>query len=426
MKTRKLVVILLSVILCFGLVACKKGEHRLLFVEGKAATCTEPGEKAHYHCTICEKDYSAEDSSEEIADVVIPALGHDFADPVSSRTVCTEPGTAEYTCRRCRTVETKELAAGEHLFRSYITEPTCVKEGQSYKVCLICGYSETETLPATGDHLFNTENVCTLCNLRCVPSEGLVYDEIHDNGLLVGYAVSCGAASGNIVVPYYHDSLPVLEIAENGFFEKELTGLVSYAPLRAIGDCAFKNCIRLPSFKLPDTLKSIGKEAFYSCATLTELSIPDSVQTLGGSAFSQCSNLKTLQIGAGLQGVGSDVFWNCASLSSIRVSKGNKALKSENDCLIERATDTLLLGGSGSAIPETVKVIGANAFFGRTELKKIVVPRSVVQICDYAFRDCTYLNELQYEGPQSAWEQIRKGTEWDLNTGEDFKVTFTE
>ncbi len=425
MHTKRLIAALLLGIFCVGAAACGGEEHEYVLVEGTDATCTEAGVCTHYHCNGCGKDFAYEDRTEELETVTIPPLGHDYSVPVTNRASCTEPGTVECVCRRCGNVERTQLAAGEHLFRSYITEPTCLKEGQSYRICLMCGYSEKVVLPATGKHEFNTQNVCTLCNLRCVPSAGLKYEMLYDNGMQVGYKVSCGRASGNIVVPYYYDSLPVLEVANDGFFGENITGFICYAPLRTIGDRAFMSCEKLPSFTFPDTLVRIGEEAFSSCASLTSISIPDSVTDMGRNAFYLCTKLQVLEIGAGLPVVESFDFWNCEMLSVIRVSEFNRNLKSEGNCLIDRETNTLLLGSSESQIPEGITVIGKNAFYGRRGLTKIVLPGTITQICDFAFCDCVYLNEIEFEGSQEAWDLIEKGTEWNYHTDSEFKVSCT-
>lgn len=428
MKRRRMIYFLAGIILAgsmgLGLSACGEEKHDFVYVPEEEASCTEEGTCAHYHCNICGKDFSFEGTYIEQSSLSTPPRGHEYSAPITTRKSCTEPGTVERTCKKCGYVEKTVLVAGEHVFRSYITDPTCIKDGQNYRVCLMCGFSKTEVIPATGVHVFGQDNVCTLCNLRCVPSEGLEYETVIDEGMQVGYRVKCGTAEGDIVIPYYYESLPVLEIAKEGFAEKPITGVVCYAPLRVIGERAFFNCRKLSSVNLPNTLETIGSEAFSSCIALTRISLPDSLKELGGSSFYQCEALKTLEVGAGLKDVGELDFWNCSYLSVINVSEENPYLRSEGNCLIKRDTDTLIVGGCESVIPGNVKVIGANAFLGRREIKKIVIPKSVTKICDFAFRDCLELREVQYAGTQSEWEQVEKGAEWSLHTSSEFHVTF--
>jgi len=68
--------------------------HKTSIVSGYAATCTTAGQKTYYTCT-CEKWFSDANATSEIsnkADVVIPALGHDWQ-PATT----TKPKTCQRT-----------------------------------------------------------------------------------------------------------------------------------------------------------------------------------------------------------------------------------------------------------------------------------------------------------------------------------------
>lgn len=242
---KKLIAALLIAGCCLPFAACKKEEHDLVLVEGRMPTCTEPGVRIHYHCAECGKDFAFDNQDISLSSVEIPALGHDFSLPVANRPSCTDAGKAERTCGRCGYVEETELPAGSHIFRSYTTAPTCIKPGRIFRVCIVCGETQTEVIPETGKHEFQENNVCKLCNLRCIPSEGLLFEAIVDRGIQVGYRVSRGTATGEIIVPYYYDALPVLEVKAEGFAESEITAFISYAPLRSIGAGAFRGCKQL-------------------------------------------------------------------------------------------------------------------------------------------------------------------------------------
>lgn len=71
-------------------------------VAAKAATCETAGNVAYYHCTVCEKNF-AEDGTTELADVTTPAKGHNYGDLIAAvAATCTQEGNiAYYHCVDC-------------------------------------------------------------------------------------------------------------------------------------------------------------------------------------------------------------------------------------------------------------------------------------------------------------------------------------
>ena len=145
---------------------------------------------------------------------------------------------------------------------------------------------------------------------------------------------------------------------------------------------------------IPDYVISIKDYAFAECTTLTSVVIPDSVQSVGEYAFSGCAGLSSIMIGRGLTSINNGVFFRCANLASITVSKENPVYHSMDNCLIETATNTLVLGSSNSIIPDGVTSIGAYAFYGRSGLTSITIPDSVTSIGYCAFENCTGLTRV--------------------------------
>ena len=68
------------------------GAHDLSYVAGTAATCTEAGEREHWHCGVCGKDFADEAAATELSDLVLPPLGHDYSYFTG---VCTRCGEQE-------------------------------------------------------------------------------------------------------------------------------------------------------------------------------------------------------------------------------------------------------------------------------------------------------------------------------------------
>ena len=77
-------------------------QHNAVFVAGTAATCTQPGAKAHWHCEGCGQNFSDEGCQNVLDSVVIPAEGHSLnrVDRVEPTTEA--DGNIEYwVCSKC-------------------------------------------------------------------------------------------------------------------------------------------------------------------------------------------------------------------------------------------------------------------------------------------------------------------------------------
>ena len=81
-----------------------------------------------------------------------------------------------------------------------------------------------------------------------------------------------------------------------------------------------------------------------------------------------------------------------ASIESIEVEEGNEYFHSKNNCLIETATKTLVLGCKNSIVPDdgSVEIIGEYAFNGCMNAKRIEIPEGVKEIHNMAFAYTDY------------------------------------
>lgn len=75
------------------------------------------------------------------------------------------------------------------------------------------------------------------------------------------------------------------------------------------------------------------------------------------------------------------------SIESIEVEDGNEYFHSKNNCLIETATKTLVLGCRNSIIPDdgSVEIIGEYAFNGCMGATRMEIPEGVKEIHNMAF-----------------------------------------
>lgn len=147
------------------------------------------------------------------------------------------------------------------------------------------------------------------------------------------------------------------------------------------------------TYSIPDGITSIEARAFNQNGWLRELTIPDTVTNIGGQAFYKCDSLRSVAIPASVVEIGINPFYGCQYLSSIVLSPDNPALAIMDGVLFSKADKRLVtfpckLSAESYNIPQGIKIIGAYAFSGCSDLQDISIPDSVVSIGESAFDEC--------------------------------------
>jgi len=169
-----------------------------------------------------------------------------------------------------------------------------------------------------------------------------------------------------------------------------------------IADEAFFLLWDLSAVNLPSSLRYIGDGAFCSCHGLRDVVIPEGVTHIGDTAFWLNDDLQSVTLPIGLQYIGYKAFDDSAFLAS--VANENTPLGYINGYIIgthsslvdaELPNDTVLIAenafeAAGDSLqsvmlPDSLRIIGDEAFINNRNLKNVTVPATVEYIGDYAF-----------------------------------------
>jgi len=266
-----------------------------------------------------------------------------------------------------------------------------------------------------------------------------------------------------------------------------LTGITIPNSVKSIDYNAFSNCASLKSIAIPNNVSYIGNEAFSNCDSLSEVILPDDIEDIGAGAFTKCPQLgvmlnaskttlyrgpgkwdsnKPYFIPNGVTKICKGAFTSDIPLSSILYGdsaktmagmfKSESSLKEFFECdlpitdffskdkgslyaemLINTPPDFLQQkiqyltqywegirlkykdyppieriiipksvreiddeafrdskGLKSIIIPNSVTRIGKNAFWNCISLEEVIIPDSVTHIEKEAFRDCTSLKSI--------------------------------
>ena len=187
----------------------------------------------------------------------------------------------------------------------------------------------------------------------------------------------------------------VSKIGESAFrYCTRLKGVTIPNSVTSIGTEAFFWCNGLRSITIPESVVSIGYQAFFWCDGLRSITIPESVVSIGTNAFQDCSGLTSIEIPESVTSIGDGAFSGCKGVTTVTVAEGNTVYHSENNCIIETGTNTLVSGCKNSIIPSYVTSIGNRIFYNCTGLTSITIPESVVSIGYGAFYNCSKLTQI--------------------------------
>ena len=200
------------------------------------------------------------------------------------------------------------------------------------------------------------------------------------------------------------DELKQRLVAENAPFS--FNELQYFTGLTGIEESAFMGTKNLNAIKFPPSITSIGDYAFSGCGLYANsdetIVIPEGVKRIGERAF-EANPFFKFNLPASVTEIYGNTFLHCPMLSQINVSSDNPVYENPlgRNSIVEKSTQTLIVGGRQTDIVDGVKKIGPYAFCGREfnwtvlENNEMVFPDSVEEIGKGAFYHCLGLKSIK-------------------------------
>lgn len=174
------------------------------------------------------------------------------------------------------------------------------------------------------------------------------------------------------------------KIAAQGFYaDQSLTTYQVADGITSIGEFAFARS-GLISVNIPNGVKTIGYGAFYHCDSLSKVTIPDSVTEIEAYAFDNTPYLTDFmeQSQSPYLIVGDGILLGYkGSSSDVLLPEGIKRIAP--NCFKDHAEIVSL------TLPDSLEVIGEDAFHGCSSLKSVSGGNGVKEIRDRAFMNCS-------------------------------------
>ena len=211
------------------------------------------------------------------------------------------------------------------------------------------------------------------------------YDVENGKASILAY----NGSSSAVVTPTTLGGYPVTKIESEAFAKcttlKSIT--ISYG-IESIGSYAFRDCKNLTSVSLPETLTEILTLAFLRCTNLSDINFPESLTKIGECAFSDCDQLSTIENNIIYIGTKDNPYLILQNQDyylensekfepHVKIHEGTKYI-SDSAFIITAQGD--MSEATSIIIPDSVKYIGDEAFYGCTMLETILFGSGVSYI----------------------------------------------
>lgn len=437
-KTFKLLIACLAIVMLTCLItACDFGGSRCrhdLVETYREEYCNERG-MVYYECSKCGF----------VSDDKIPPVGHDIEVIKGFEPTCTDSGyTDEQVCKRCgdTVVQSEEIPARHTIAIQEEVPATCTQDGKSEgQYCTVCNTVIVPQATIYADHKFEiipevpatcTEDgwtegyVCSVCGLAQVEPERIIaaHNDVIMDGMY-GTPATCystGLTEQRIctechTITQYQEVIPMLEHTK-----VLVPGYAATCTSKGLTDgyrCASCGVVFVEQKEIQITAHTATTISGYA-ATCTSVGLSDGeickdcgivmknqYTTPGGHNFvdNKCTGCN-LEVTTNLEYEELNATFSFARSGKQYVVKGLRQGTTAPEVLV---------------IPDTYNdcpVVGimANAFENVYDIKKVVLPKTIVEIGENAFNGCTNLKTVEcadFAQPES-WGNLWYGSSIDI------------
>ncbi len=175
---------------------------------------------------------------------------------------------------------------------------------------------------------------------------------------------------------------------------------------------AEKNCTMFQEIHFPQNLKKIGDHAFSQhmvgnknddFLACDKIELPETLEEIGEGAFA-FGNYKHVYIPGSVKKIGYGAFAYCNALESFEVNNNSEystIRPSGYNILMQNSTDRILQVCGKSSSNSSIDIghnIESLAFTGCKNLKRVNFVWNTEYVGEYAFYDCTSLEEIDFSG----------------------------